>query len=173
MAEKQGKESRNTKTGEQELAYLLKGGYTESVWKEVLSEEEMEMFLGINENERLNALEELGILTIRERRMLKRIQDLLEHDFTVTEIEQETGITEKGPVNKKKVKKQAVLGQVQAIEEALTRVQTAKLNVIKTLHEIQVNLGGSVDVNVYVNALNAQAEEVWGDGKEQSPKAEK
>ena len=87
-------------------------------------------------------LQEIRLLTVREHRMLRRIEDLKrteDHYDTgepaegMTMVSRKSGI-EKG--HKTDLKEfQGKLGQIQAIEDALTRVQGRKQRAIEALHK--------------------------------------
>ena len=87
-----------------------------------------------NDKEQL-LFQEIQLLTIRERRMLKRIENLRRADFTTvkkkkgTEKDKWTDLDEK----------HATLGQIQHIEDALTRVQARKQAAIDSLHRYGVD----------------------------------
>ena len=122
--------------------------------------------------------QEIQLLTIRERRMLKRIENLRQADFTTvkkkkgTEKDKWTDLDEK----------HATLAQIQNIEDALTRVQARKQAAIDSLHRYGVDdarleielmkldmaalkLGGQdteVEEDGFLEALNAETRELWG-----------
>lgn len=125
-------------------------------------------------------LQEIQLLTVRERRMLKRIEDLRDCDFTT--VKKKKG-TEKDKWTDLK-EDQAVLGQIQSIEDALTRVQGRKQRAIESLHkfgfddarlEIELmkvelatlKIGGQEaeqEDDGFLAALNAEAESLWEAG---------
>ena len=143
-------------------------------------------------------LQEIQLLTVRERRMLKRIDRLrqLEEQKTTTDSEEEhipmgmsvteysSGI-EKGKLTELK-KYEGILGQIQSIEDALTRVQARKQKAIETLHKFgyddaklelatmqlefamlkQDNVEENTTDDGFLDAMNATAVEVWGDENE-------
>ena len=114
-----------------------------------------------------------------ERRMLKRIENLRQADFITvkkkkgTEKDKWTDLDEK----------HATLGQIQNIEDALTRVQARKQAAIDSLHRFGVDdarleielmkldmaalkLGGQeteVEEDGFLEALNTEAGDLWGD----------
>ena len=116
-------------------------------------------------------------MCIRDR--LKRIENLRQADFTTvkkkkgTEKDKWTDLDEK----------HATLGQIQNIEDALTRVQARKQAAIDSLHRFGVDdarleielmkldmatlkLGGQeteVEEDGFLGALNTEAGDLWGD----------
>ena len=87
-------------------------------------------------------LQEIRLLTVREYRMLRRIEDLRrteeyydsgEPAEGMTMVSRKSGI-EKGKTTDLK-EFQGKLGQIQAIEDALTRVQARKQRAIEALHK--------------------------------------
>lgn len=93
----------------------------------------------------VEALEhELRLTTVREARMLKRIHTLQcsadADGMTTVEITRKTGIGADedsddgtGPIDITTTKRRGVLGQIQDIEEALTRVQANKARLVEAL----------------------------------------
>jgi len=127
-------------------------------------------------------LQEIQLLTVRERRMLKRIENLRQEDFTT--VSRKSGI-EKGKMTDLS-ENRATLGQIQNIEDALTRVQARKQAAIDSLHrfgaddarlEIELmkldmaalKLGGQeteVEEDGFLEALNTDAGDLWGDSND-------
>lgn len=87
-------------------------------------------------------LQEIRLLTVREYRMLRRIEDLKrteDHYDTGEPAEGMTMVSRKSGIEKgykTDLKEfQGKLGQIQAIEDALTRVQARKQRAIEALHK--------------------------------------
>lgn len=135
-------------------------------------------------------LQEIRLLTVREHRMLKRIDDLQKSEeyFNNGELaEGMTMVSRKQGFDKGKLTDlkdfQGKLGQIQNIEDALTRVQARKQRAIEALHKFgfedarleielakvelaSVKIGGqeaTPEDDGFLEALNAQAEDLWGD----------
>ena len=137
-------------------------------------------------------LREIQLLAVRERRMLKRIQSLRELEaqtgseedsvpcgMSVTEY---TSGLEKGKLTELR-KYEGILGQIQAIEDALTRVQARQQKAIEMLHKFgyddaklelatmqlefemlkQDNQAEETTDDGFLEAMNATAQNVWGD----------
>lgn len=124
-------------------------------------------------------LQEIQLLTVRERRMLKRIENLKQADFTT--VKKKKG-TEKGKRTDLD-EDHATLGQIQNIEDALTRVQARKQAAIDSLHRFGIDdakleielmkvelatlkLGGQepeMEDDGFLDAMNAEATNLWGD----------
>jgi len=117
----------------------LKTGERETIWLDQLADEEKALYTYVT-TDKLKALdEEIRLITIRERRMLQRIGNLRKHDMTVIETVSAQG-TEKGQeTDLLTEKRQATLGQIQAIEDALTRVQAQKARLIEAKHKIEMD----------------------------------
>lgn len=148
---------------------MVHGAY-ERILFGVLNDEEIELWENMKNDVLGNLNISLSIISIREFRMMKRIEELRSSgSFTVTQIDHEKGRTEKGSKDIKKKTKMAVLGQIQAIEEALTKVQEKKARML----ELKVKLETSNkpdDVphfERYVKALEKTAKEVWGEEDEE------
>ncbi len=112
----------------------VKTGEFETLLFDCLDEDEKRLIeITPNDKQRL-LLQEIGFSSVRERRMLKRIEAIKisegymgEEGLTLVSIE--TG--EEGT----KKKYEGKLGQIQAIEEAITRVQARKQRAIESLHK--------------------------------------
>ena len=119
-------------------------------------------------------LQEIRLLTVREYRMIHRIEDLRQIDFTV--VKKKLGA-------EFSIEEQATLGQIQSIEDALTRVQGQKQRAIEALHKFgfddarleielakvelaSLKIGGQeteIEDDGFLEAINGQAAELWGD----------
>ncbi len=135
-------------------------------------------------------LQEIRLLTVREHRMLRRIEDIRRTEEYyengeladgMTVVSRKTGLEKGNETDLKEFR--GKLGQIQAIEEALTRVQGRKQRAIETLHKFgfdearleieaarlemeSVKLGGQeeeVADDGFLEAMNAQARELWED----------
>lgn len=116
-------------------------GEYETIWLDQLDEQERELYPRINPDAMAQLDEEIRLTTIRERRMLARIRLLEPHDFTVVErtVEQKQGVdagsededsTGSVDVITTRQIEHSTLGQIQAIELALNRVQSIKTRLI-------------------------------------------
>lgn len=117
-------------------------GEYETIFADVLDPDELELYVSMPTDAIRQAEELVRLLTIRERRMMRRIADLKakadEQGMTVVEIIDEAGESdEKGRHRKKNFKRLGILGQIQEIEEALTRVQARKREAIDQLHRLR------------------------------------
>ena len=100
-------------------------GEYENIYKDVLEPEELELYKKIKTDDREQLLiEEYKILTIREQRMLKRIQELKQRgkDMTINFIRNKKSKSEVETVTDA----EPTLNMIQRIEDGLTRVQEAK-----------------------------------------------
>ena len=155
-------------------------GEFETLFFDTLEDDERLMIGMIQPDKEKLLLQEIQLLTVRERRMLKRIEDLRDCDFTT--VKKKKG-TEKDKWTDLK-EDQAVLGQIQSIEDALTRVQGRKQRAIESLHkfgfddarlEIELmkvelatlKIGGQEagqEDDGFLAALNTEAESLWEAG---------
>lgn len=109
-------------------------GEYETIWMDALDEQERVLFYAVDTDVLKQLDEEIRLITIRERRMLQRIERLrAAGDFTVTRMM--TGAEKGKKTNLQEV--EGTLGQIQAIEEALTRVQEKKARLLDLKHRIQ------------------------------------
>lgn len=154
-------------------------GEFETLLFDCLDPEEKQLAAAVPNDKEQLLFQEIQLLTIRERRMLKRIENLRQADFTTvkkkkgTEKDKWTNLDEE----------HAMLGQIQNIEDALTRVQARKQAAIDSLHRFGVDdarleielmkldmaalkLGGQeteVEEDGFLEALNTEAGDLWGD----------
>lgn len=162
FAEKMSESSKGNKNN-------LKTGEFESIWGDVLDQEEID-FLQARKQHTVIAMidEELAIITVRERRMLQRIDKLRDAgDFTLVEIETETGYGQRNykRTNIQKEKRQGTIGQIQAIEDALTRVQDKKAKLLDLKFNIEKGEGPQdvSGIEKFMVALNGAAKHAWKD----------
>ena len=154
-------------------------GEFETLLFDCLDPEEQRLAQAVPEDKQKLLMQEIQLLTVRERRMLKRIENLRQADFTT--VSKKTGI-EKGKRTDLS-ENRATLGQIQNIEDALTRVQARKQAAIDSLHRYGVDdarleielmrldlqalkLGGQeteIEDDGFLEALNAEAGELWSD----------
>lgn len=154
-------------------------GEFETLLFDCLDPEEKQLAAAVPNDKEQLLFQEIQLLTVRECRMLKRIENLRQADFTTvkkkkgTEKDKWTDLDEK----------HATLGQIQNIEDALTRVQARKQAAIDSLHRFGVDdarleielmkldmaalkLGGQeteVEEDGFLGALNTEAGDLWGD----------
>lgn len=113
-------------------------GEYENIYKDVLGPEELELYEKIKTDDREQLLiEEYKILTIREQRMLKRIQELKQRgkDMTINFIRNKKSKSEVETVTDA----EPTLNMIQRIEDGLTRVQEAKRKVLESLAKLNTN----------------------------------
>lgn len=173
----------------------IKTGEFETLFFDTLNQEEKQLAAMVQPNKEQLLLQEIRLLTVREHRMLKRIEALrrLEERESAAESDGEnippgmsvteysSGIEKRKPTELRKY--EGILGQIQAIEDALTRVQARQQKAIETLHkfgyddarleletmrfefELLKQDGQSEDAgdDGFLDAMNASAESVWGD----------
>ena len=142
----------------------LKTGEYETIWLDALEEEERVLFHAVDTDVLRQIDEEIRLITIRERRMLQRIERLrAAGDFTV--VRHSIGI-EKGKKTDLR-EAEGTLGQIQAIEEALTRVQEKKAKLLELKHKIETANDQAEDPvdDGFLEALEAKVTEVWDDGE--------
>lgn len=154
-------------------------GEFETLLFDCLEPEEKQLAAAVPNDKEQLLFQEIQLLTVRERRMLKRIENLRQEDFTT--VSRKSGI-EKGKMTDLS-EDRATLGQIQNIEDALTRVQARKQAAIDSLHRFGVDdarleielmkldmaalkLGGQeteVEEDGFLEALNTEAGDLWGD----------
>ncbi|MFP4017191.1 MAG: HGGxSTG domain-containing protein [Halanaerobiales bacterium] len=145
----------------------VKTGEYETIWLDTLDTKEQELYSQIRTDVVEQLDNEIRLTDIRIRRMMMRISSLRDKEFTIVESKHREGFGPEGPVNVDEDKKIATLGQIQNIEDALTRVQSRKEKLLKLKHQIESGQGPvTVDISNYINAIGRAAEEVWEDEEE-------
>jgi uncharacterized protein YjcR len=114
----------------------VKTGEFESLFFDTLEEEELELIRTVQLNKEQLLLQEIQLLTVRERRMLKRIEDLKQAaaDQKEKKAAGMTAVKYKSSIEDDVTEYAGTLGQIQAVEDALTRVQARKQKAIDSLH---------------------------------------
>ena len=178
----------------------VKTGEFETLFFDALEPEEMRLIGMVQPDKEQLLLQEIQLLTVRERRMLKRIDSLRElEECTPVEEDDEPGVIstkvlpgmtvtkytagfEKGKITDLR-EFTGILGQIQAVEDALTRVQARRQRAIESLHKFgyddarleleamkfeleltkQDGSGEESEDDGFIDAMNATASEVWGD----------
>ena len=119
----------------------VKTGEFEALFFDTLESEEKQLIGSMPTDKEKLLIQEIQLLTVREHRMLKRIEEIKasagcaeggEAVHGMTLVKRQSGI-EKGEETDLK-EYQGKLGQIQAVEDALTRVQARKQKAIDSLH---------------------------------------
>ena len=174
----------------------IKTGEFEALFFDCLESDEQQLIQKVQPNKEQLLLQEIQLLTVRERRMLKRIETLKNIEQTAADENWESeeqvpagmsvtgyrsGIEKGKPTVLKEY--EGILGQIQSIEDALTRVQARRQRAIEALHKfgyddarlelaaMQLEFEMSKqDVQQeetgddgFLSAMNAVAQEVWSD----------
>lgn len=157
----------------------VKTGEFETIFFDTLEEDELNLIRNIEIEKKKLLDQEIQLLTVRERRMLKRIELLKEKEMTL--VSTKSGV-EKG-MDTELNEYEANLGQIQSIEEALTRVQDKKQKAIDSLHKFELDeqkleltvmkfelevmkQGGQedeVEDDGFIGALESQVGDAWDD----------
>ncbi|KNF09313.1 hypothetical protein CLPU_3c00910 [Gottschalkia purinilytica] len=129
----------------------VKTGEHETIWLDTLDSEEIELIDRINLDKIKQIDEELRLFTIRERRMLKRIQELKNKDCIVAS--RQAGIINNKETNL--VEMTTALDKIHDIEEALTRVQAQKTKLIELKHKLEIDLNTDDNTEAIENFIQA------------------
>ncbi len=167
----------------------VKTGEFETLFFDALEEDEKRLIGMVQLDKEQLLLQEIQLLTVRERRMLKRIEDIKQTAADQVEVETAgmTAVKYKSAIEKGKPTESTeytgALGQIQAVEDALTRVQARKQKAIDSLHrygfddtrlelemmklELEImkqdNPEQEIEEDGFMAAMNGIASEVWGD----------
>lgn len=168
----------------------VKTGEFETLFFDALDPEEKQLISSVPKDKEQLLFQEIQLLTVRERRMLKRIEDIrtsVEYQENgepiqgMTLVKRQSGIEKDKETDLKEY--HGKLGQIQVIEDALTRVQARKQKAIDSLHrfgfddarlEIELlkldmvfaKLGGQDTETAddgFLDALNSEASTLWRD----------
>ena len=194
-----GKPGNKNATGPPGNKNAVKTGEFETLFFDTLNPEEKKLLECVHPDKEQLLLQEIRLLTIREHRMLKRIEALraLEETQGMAGEEESEQVppgmsVTKYTVGLEKGKRtrlkecEGLLGQIQSIEDALTRVQARRQKAIEALHrfgfddahleletmkfELEMLKQGGQDEETgddgFLDAMNAAASEAWGDGDE-------
>lgn len=190
---KGGQPGNKNATGPPGNKNAVRTGEFETLFFNTLNQEEQKLtsMIGLDKEQLL--LQEIQLLTVREYRMLHRIEALKNAEAPeqqdkktkpppgMTVVKYTDGL-EKGDCTELK-EYAGILGQIQQIEDALTRVQAKKQKAIEAIHKfgyddaklelatMQLELqimkqdGESHETadDGFMDAMNATASEVWGD----------
>lgn len=165
-------------------------GEFETLLFDCLEPEERQLAQAVPEDKEKLLLQEIKLLTVRERRMLKRIEAIRKAEEYLENGELLEGMTLVG--RKAGIEKghdtdldeyRGKLGQIQNIEDALTRVQARKQAAIDSLHRFGID-DAKLELEVmklelaamklssqdteteddgFLDAMNAEADSLWGD----------
>lgn len=155
----------------------VKTGEFETLFFDTLNDEERELLEMVQPDKEQLLLQEIQLLTVRERRMLKRIDSLRELEECPPEEEDDepgtietkvpSGMTvtkytagfEKGKITDLR-EFTGILGQIQAVEEALTRVQARRQRAIEALHKFGYD-------DAHLELIKAQVDKLNRDGQDE------
>ena len=163
----------------------VKTGEFETLFFDALEEDEKKLISMVQLDKEQLLLQEIQLLTVRERRMLKRIEDIKQSaaDQTERKASGMTAVKFKSSTEEDSTEYTGALGQIQAVEDALTRVQARKQKAIDSLHRygfddarleleiMKVELEAlkrdpsdqDIEDDNFMDAMNSGAEEIWGD----------
>ena len=155
----------------------VKTGEFETLFFDTLDAEEKELLEMVQPDKEQLLLQEIQLLTVRERRMLKRIDSLRElEECTPEEEDDEPGVIstkvppgmtvtkytagfEKGKITDLR-EFTGILGQIQAVEDALTRVQARRQRAIEALHKFGYD-------DAHLELIKAQVDKLNRDGQDE------
>lgn len=161
----------------------VKTGEFETLFFDALEEDEKQLISMIQLDKEQLLLQEIQLLTVRERRMLKRIEDIKQAaaDQAESKAPGMTAVKFKSSTEEDSTEYTGILGQIQSVEDALTRVQARKQKAIDSLHRygfddarlelemMKVELEAlkrdpsdqEVEDDGFMKAMNGGAAEIW------------
>nr|DAK92915.1 MAG TPA: Small Terminase [Caudoviricetes sp.] len=130
-----GAEKRNTRA--------LKTGEYETIYDDLLTDEEKALLKQIElDDKKYQIISEIKILSIRERRILNKIQDLQNgKEMSIVRMSKSSSnnVSYRDNGTLTTTEAESTLNIVQRLEEALTRVQEAKRRYIDSYHKIETD----------------------------------
>ena len=163
----------------------VKTGEFETLFFDTLEEDEKKLVHMIELDKQQLLLQEIQLLTVRERRMLKRIEDIKQAAAEQTESKAPgmTAVKFKSSTEEDSTEYTGALGQIQSVEDALTRVQARMQKAIDSLHRygfddarlelemMKVELEAlkrdpsdqDTEDDGFMDAMNGEATEIWGE----------
>ena len=146
-------------------------GEFETLLFDCLDEEERKLAAAVPSDKELLLFQEIQLLTVRERRMLKRIEAVrssVDHLDSGEAVEGMTLVSRKAGTEKDHdtdlKEYQGKLGQIQSIEDALTRVQGRKQRAIEALHKFGFD---DARLEIEMMRLDLAAQKLGGQETEQ------
>lgn len=134
-------------------------GENESIVFDFLEDEEKELLHQIELDQLKQINNEIKLIDIRLRRMMQRIEKLAQNDMTTTKATYKKNEFEE----EYQEEKRDTLSQIQNIEEAVTRVQTQKLRLIKAKHELEMDMGINLETKeAQLEQIKAKTENLKG-----------
>lgn len=152
----------------------VKTGEFESLFFDTFTPDEQELIETMPKDKGELLMQEIQLLTVRERRMLQRVNDLKQaavdqeekKSDEMTAVKRKNGFSAKGPVDITEY--EGTLGQIQSVEDALTRVQARKQKAIDSLHRfgfddarLEIEL---MKLNIAALKVDTQDQEIEDDG---------
>ena len=121
----------------------LKTGEYETIYDDLLTDEEKALLKQIElDDKKYQIISEIKILSIRERRILKKIQDLQNgKEMSIVRMSKSSSnnVSYRDNGTLTTTEAESTLNIVQRLEEALTRVQEAKRRYIDSYHKIETD----------------------------------
>lgn len=142
----------------------VKTGEFETLFFDALEEDEKQLIGMIQLDKEQLLLQEIQLLTVRERRMLKRIDDIKQaaEDQKDDNTLGMTAVKYKSGTEEDSMEYHGALGQIQSVEDALTRVQARKQKAIDSLHRY-----GYDDARLELEVMRLELEIMKQDNPEQ------
>jgi uncharacterized protein YjcR len=135
----------------------LATGEYERITLSTFEPEELELAQSAKVDAYEQVKEAILVLSIRERRMIKRIAKLSGIEYVVIERSPQKGYHLKGTVDLKTIVERNALEQIMRIEDSLTTVAARKARYLELLHKLQVpEKDGSIED--LMSALNRAME---------------
>jgi uncharacterized protein YjcR len=143
----------------------LKHGQYETIWLDTLEPEEVDMFEEMAVDALKQLTDDIKLINIRIRRMMKRIQDLKEDELVEVSYSYTTGLVAEGPIETETTTKEHGLKHIMLIEESLTRLQKEKAKLIEIKHRIEDGGKDGKESEDWVAAIQAVADKRKLNGK--------
>lgn len=147
---------------------MTHGAYLKTMFSN-LTQEELDMVDKVEKDPLAELEYQIAIATVREKRMLDRLNKLKDDEFTVTQIEDT--VTQNGTrqSSEKKTIRENNLVLISKLEEHITKVQNAKTKMIAQKATIlnSRQQEDKVDISKVVDAITTTSENIWIDDDEE------
>lgn len=141
-------------------------GLRQTIYKDMFTEDEVAYLEETKETDIAKQLDdEIDIARVRERRMLKKINELKDKQWREIEKKETIGQHGNQVISNVETTSQSTEALIQKIEGDITKVQNQIMKLLnsKAQYLASISQDTQVDVSVFVNAVQQNTENLWED----------
>jgi hypothetical protein len=141
-------------------------GLNAKIYSDMFTEEELQYLNNISSDDIVKQFDdEIDIAKIRQRRMLKKIQELKDQKWRDFEKKETVGQMGNQMVSNTETTSKSVEAFIMQLENDITKVQNQIMKLLnsKAQYMASINQDTQVDVSVFVNAVKQNTESLWED----------